>query len=160
MINAAEIMTTAVVSVTADTPIVEAARLMLDSRISGLPVIAGGTLVGIVTEGDLLRRTESGTSSRRAGVLDFLLAPIPFAQEHARSHPLCVGEVMTKNVVSVNSDAPLEQVVSLMEQHGIKRVPVLEKGQLVGIVSRANLVGALANALRVSAVADRIAKGR
>jgi len=67
---------------------------------------------------------------------------------------------MTKNVVSVNSDAPLEQVVSLMEQHGIKRVPVLEKGQLVGIVSRANLVGALANALRVSAVADRIAKGR
>lgn len=155
----AEIMTEPVVSVSPEATIEEAARLMVEKRISGLPVVDAGNLVGIVTEGDLIRRPEIGTERRHSRWLEFFLSAV-HTQEYVRSHARKVGEVMTRNVVSVDKDTPLEQVVKLMEQHRIKCIPVLENDRLVGIVSRANLVGALANAFRVSAVADRFFHGK
>jgi CBS domain-containing protein len=142
--NAADVMTQPVISVTPETTIAEAARLLLDNRISGLPVVdRGGTLVGVVTEGDLLRRTETGTERRHAHWLEFLMSPGRLAEEYAHANARRVGEVMTADVVAVAPNEPLAEVVRLMEHRHVKRVPVIEAGRLVGIVSRANLVRAL-----------------
>jgi CBS domain-containing protein len=139
-----EVMSHRVVSVAPTTLIAEAARLMLDHRISGLPVVdAGGKLVGIVTEGDFLRRAEVGTVKQRPRWLEFCLGPGRLADEYVHTHGRKVEEVMTRDVVSVSENASLDEVVSLMEKRGIKRLPVLRGRQLVGIVSRANMVRAL-----------------
>ena len=141
---AEEVMTREPITVTPDTPIVDAAQLMLDRRISGLPVTAGdGTLVGIVTEGDLLHRAETGTQLRRPRWLEFLVGPGRLAGEYVDAHGRKVGEVMTTEVATVAPEAPLDSVVALMERRRVKRVPVVAKGRLVGIVSRADLVRAL-----------------
>ena len=146
--NAREIMSRRVITVTPETTIEEAIRLMLDHRISGLPVVeADGALAGIVTEGDLLRRFETGTDKRHSGWVSLLLGPGRLAAEYTRSHAHKVGEVMTTEVASVSTETPLAEVVELMEDRHIKRVPVTDGGKLVGIVSRANLVAALANQL-------------
>jgi len=146
--NAREIMSRRVITVTPETTIEEAIRLMLDHRISGLPVVeADGALAGIVTEGDLLRRFETGTDKRHSGWVSLLLGPGRLAAEYTRSHAHKVGEVMTTEVASVSPETPLAEVVELMEDRHIKRVPVTDGGKLVGIVSRANLVAALANQL-------------
>jgi len=146
--NAREVMSRRVISVTPETTIEEAIRLMLDHRISGLPVVdAAGALVGVVTEGDLLRRIETGTDKRHSGWVGLLLGPGRLAAEYTRSHAHKVGEVMTSEVVGVSPDTPLTEVVELMEDRRIKRVPVVDRGKLVGIVSRANLVAALAGML-------------
>lgn len=144
----AEIMTRPVISVTPDTTIAEAARLMLQHRISGLPVVAAsGEVVGILTEGDLLRRAETGTQLRRARWLEFLIAPGRLAREYANAHARRVGEVMTPRVECVGPETELAEVVRLLERRRIKRLPVTDAGQLVGIVSRANLVRALVHNL-------------
>jgi len=144
-----DIMTSPVISVLPETPIVEAARLLLKHRISGLPVAdAGGNLVGIVTEGDLLRRAEIGTERRRARWLEFFISPGRLARDYADAHARTVGEVMSTDIVSVGPDDALTDVVQLMERHHIKRVPVVSAGAVVGIVSRANLVRALLHSLR------------
>lgn len=146
--NVAEIMTQPVISVTPQTTIAEAARLMLQHRISGLPVLeASGEVVGVVTEGDLLRRVETGTERRRARWLEFLVTPGRLAQDYAHAHARKVGEVMSATVFAVAPHDPVEQVVRLMERRHIKRLPVIEAGRLVGIVSRANLVRALVHNL-------------
>jgi CBS domain-containing protein len=145
----AEIMTRDPVTVAPAASIADAAQLMLDRHISGLPVEAeDGALVGIVTEGDLLRRSETGTGRRRPRWLEFLVGPGRLASDYVDTHARKVGEVMTAEVVSVVPDAPLGSVVALMEQRHIKRVPVVAKGRLVGIVSRADLVRALLDSLR------------
>src|SRR5579863_3898265 len=142
--NAADVMTQPVISVTPETTIAEAARLLLDNRISGLPVVdPDGTVVGVVTESDLLRRTETGTQRRHARWLEFLIAPGRLAQEYSNANARKVGEVMSADVVAVAPRESLAEVVRLMERRRIKRVPVIEAGRLVGIVSRANLVRAL-----------------
>jgi CBS domain-containing protein len=142
--NVTDIMTTPVITVTPDTTIAEAARLMLEHRISGLPVVnVTGKVLGIVTEGDLLRRAETGTERRRSRWLEFLTSPGRLAEDYAQAHARKVGEVMSPVVVSVAPAAPLAEAVELMESRNIKRVPVIEEGRLVGIVSRANLVRAL-----------------
>lgn len=139
-----DIMTHPVITVTPETTVGEAAELMIGHRISGLPVVdAAGAVVGIVTEGDLLRRAETGTERRRARWLEFLVAPGRLASEYAHSHGRRVGEVMTDTVLSVGPDDAVTDVVALMEGRRIKRVPVIDQGRLVGIVSRANLVHAL-----------------
>jgi CBS domain-containing protein len=144
--KAMDVMTRDVVSIAPDDSVLEAVRLMLQHKISGLPVIdAGGNLVGIVTEGDFLRRTETGTARKRSRFVEFLLGPGRLATEYSQASGRKVGEVMTPDVRTVTEDAPLEQVVHLMERHRIKRVPVLRDGKLVGIVTRANLMRALAN---------------
>jgi len=139
-----DIMTHPVITATSETTVGEAAALMLDRRISGLPVVdAAGAVVGIVTEGDLLRRAETGTERRRARWLEFLITPGRLASEYAQAHGRRVGEVMTDTVLSVAPEDPVTDIVALMERRRIKRVPVVDRGRLVGIVSRANLMRAL-----------------
>jgi CBS domain-containing protein len=144
-----DVMTRNVISVKGDDSILSAARLMLQNRISGLPVVdAKGALVGIVTEGDFLRRGEIGTTRRRPKWLEFLLGPGRLADEYVHSAGRKVAEVMTPDPSTVTEDDSLETVVKLMERRRIKRLPVMRNGQLVGIISRANLMHALASIAR------------
>jgi CBS domain-containing protein len=143
-----EIMTRAVISATPATSIAEAARLMLQHRVSGLPVVdPKGEVVGIITEGDLLRRAETGAATHHPRWLEFLLGPGRLAAEYTRAHARQVGEVMTRDIVSVHSETEVADLVQLMNKRRIKRVPVIDAGKPVGIVSRANLVRALVKAL-------------
>jgi CBS-domain-containing membrane protein len=144
--NAADVMTLKVLSVGPGTSVAEAVRLMLNNNISGLPVVDGADrLVGIVTEGDFLRRAETGTERHRTRWLEFLLGPGRLAGEYIRTHAQKVEEVMTRDVATVTEDASLDEIVRLMERRRIKRVPIVRDGKLVGIVSRANLLRALAS---------------
>lgn len=152
--NAAEIMSHPVIGIGPDEPIAEAARRMLQHRISGLPVTRGDTLMGIVTEGDLLRRAETGTERRRPRWLELLVGPGPLAADYIAAHGRKVGEVMTGTVVSVTPQEALSAVVDVMEERHIKRVPVIEQDRLVGIISRANLVRALVQRLTEAAAAE------
>ena len=142
---ASDVMTRNVLTVAPDATIEAAVRLMLEHRISGLPVTGdGGRVVGMVTEGDFLRRAELGTERRRPRWLEYLLGPSVIADEYTHSRGRKVAEVMTRELASVAEDTPVEDIVRLMERHRIKRVPVLRDGVLVGIVTRANLLRALA----------------
>jgi len=138
---------------------------MLENRISGLPVLDGtGDLVGMVTEGDFLRRSELGTQRRRPKWLEFLVGPGYLAEEYAHTSGRKVEEVMTGDPVTVSENDSLETVVKLMERRRIKRLPVMRDGKMVGIISRANLMHALASLVREteavsesdSAIRDRI----
>ena len=150
--HAKDVMTPIVISVASDAPISAAARLMLQNKISGLPVVdKSGKLVGIVTEGDFLRRAEIGTQRRRARWIEFLIGPGQLADEYSRSSGRSVSDVMTRDVHAVNVDASLEDIVRIMERRRVKRVPVVAEGKIVGIVTRANLLHALAG------IADEIA---
>lgn len=146
-LTAADVMQSDVLTVNSDASIVDAAIMMLRNKISGLPVIDWRhTLVGIVTEGDLLRRREIGTERRHAHWLELLRGPGRGAAEYTSAHARKVSEVMSDRLVTVAADAPLADVVALMEQHRIKRVPVLAGDKLVGIVSRADLLRAVIDA--------------
>lgn len=143
--KASDVMTGEVLSVRPEATVLEAIRLMLQHKISGLPVVnVSGALVGIITEGDFLRRHEMGTEPKRARWLEFLLGPGRLADEYVHASGRKVEEVMTSDVFAVNADAPLEKIVHLMERHRIKRVPVMRNGKVIGIVTRANLMHALA----------------
>jgi CBS-domain-containing membrane protein len=146
--KASEIMTYPVITVTPETSIAEAARLMLQHRISGLPVVdAKSAVIGIITEGDLLRRGETGSAPHHPWWLQLLLGPGRLAKEYTLAHARKVGEAMTGDVVSVTPKTDLRDIVQLMNKRRIKRVPVIEDRKLAGIVSRANLVRALVKAL-------------
>lgn len=146
--KAADIMTVPVHSVRAEDTVAHAVQQMLQRRISGLPVVdQAGNLVGLVTEGDFLRRSETGTDKRRPHWLQLLLGPGRGAEDYTRSHARMVGEIMTTDVAAVSEDAPLAEIVRIMEKRRVKRVPVLRAGKVVGIVSRANLMHALAGVL-------------
>lgn len=139
-----DVMTRDVITVCTGHSVLEAAQLMLQQRISGLPVVdAAGNLVGIVTEGDFLRRGEIGTQRHRPNWLEFLIGPGRLATEYVHASGRKVEEVMTPDPCTVTEDDSLETVVGLMERHRVKRLPVLREGRLVGIVSRANLMDAL-----------------
>jgi CBS domain-containing protein len=147
--KAKDVMTSPVVSVEPDTPVLQAVRIMLQRHISGLPVVdKDGRLVGIVTEGDLLRRAETGTQRRRPRWLEYLVGPGRLADEYTRSHGRKIEEIMTAEPLTVTEDASLDEVVKLMEKHRIKRLPVMRGNRLAGIVSRANLLHALAGIAR------------
>ena len=144
-----DVMTCGVISVEPDAPVMRAAQLMLQNKISGLPVVdAENRLVGIVTEGDFLRRGELGTQRRRPRWLEFLIGPGRLAAEYVRACGRKVGEIMTTNPHTISANTPIEEVVRLMERHRIKRLPVVEDGKVIGIVSRANLLHALASLAR------------
>jgi len=139
-------MTPNVLSVTPDESVFVAARLMLQKKISGLPVVdGGGNLVGIVSEGDFLRRAETGTKRHRPKWMEFFLGSGRLAEDYVQASGRKVRDVMTEEVRTVRPAAPLEDVVQLMERHHIKRVPVVEGGRIVGIVTRANLLRAMAS---------------
>src|SRR5215467_10120551 len=141
-----DVMSTHVVSIAPDANVLEAVRLMLQKHISGLPVIdRSGMLVGIVTEGDFLRRAETGTERHRPRWLEFLMGPRRLADEYVHTHARRVEEVMTREPVTVTEGAALDEVVRIMERRRIKRLPVVRSNQVVGIVSRANMLHALAS---------------
>ena len=141
--QARDVMTREVVSVAPGASVAEAARLMLDRRISGVPVLDGaGRLVGILTEGDLMRRAELVTE-RRPWWLALAASPEAKAAAYAKAHGLTVANVMTREVVTVDEEEPLDRIAMLFEERGIKRAPVVRDGNVVGIVSRANLLQGL-----------------
>jgi CBS domain-containing protein len=144
--QARDIMTVNVISVSADAPVHEVVALLLKHRISAVPVIDGAQkVVGIVSEGDLLRPEGTGQpqKQRRPWWLEEIFAGKGVAYEKAQGRT--AGAVMTQNVITVNEDTPLPEIAGLLERQHIKRVPVLSNGRLVGIVSRANLLHGLAN---------------
>ena len=157
--HANDIMTPFVISVTPDATVTDAAQIMLETGVSGLPVIdSAGKLVGMLTEGDLLRRAETETEHERPRWLEYILGPGKAAQEFVRAHGRKVGEVMTDDPISVTRETGLEEVVKLMERRRLKRVPVIQGDEVVGIISRANLVAALVKAAKHApavAAADR-----
>jgi CBS domain-containing protein len=141
-----DVMTRKIISVKPDESILNAARLMLRNRISGLPVVnATGMLVGVITEGDFLRRGEIGTAKHRPKWLEFIIGPGRLAEEYVHESGRKVSEVMTPDAYTVGEDDSLDTVVKLMERRRVKRLPVMRNGQMVGIVSRANLLHALAS---------------
>ena len=147
--KASDVMTSAVISADPDATVLQAARYMLQHHISGLPEIdKTGKLVGILSEGDFLRRRETQTERRRSRWLEFLMGPGKMAAEYTHSHGNKVAEVMTTSVRTVNEDTALEDIVELMERHRIKRVPVLHGNKVVGIVTRSNLMHAMVSLAR------------
>ena len=127
--KAADVMTRQVITVMPDATIEEAARLMLRHRISGLPVAdRDGAILGIVTEGDLIRRAEADTEKQRPRWLELLVGPGRLAQEYVRSHARKVAEVMTANVISIAPEASLREAVTLMEAKHVKRLLVKNGG--------------------------------
>jgi CBS domain-containing protein len=145
--KARDVMVFPVITVKPSASIREAAALMLERHISALPVVdAQDRLVGMLSEGDLIRRVETGTERRRSWWLRLFTSEAGEAAEYAKTHARRVEDVMTRNVIGAGPDTPLHEVATLLEKHAIKRVPILQDGHLVGILSRANLVQALATA--------------
>jgi CBS domain-containing protein len=149
--RAMDVMTTNVITVDPSTSVQEVARLLSERSISGVPVVdSQNRLVGIVSEGDLLHRVETGTERRvrrrRSWWLDTIGSDEELARDYVKSHGRTAKDVMTRDVISVAETTELADVATLLETKRIKRVPVVRDGQLVGIVSRANLVRALAAA--------------
>lgn len=147
--RAHQIMTHKVLTVTTDTAIVDAANVMRQNHISGLPVInEAGKLVGVVSQSDFIRRAEIGTQRNRGRWLKFLVGPGGIASDFVHERGRKVGEIMTPDPITVAEDTPLDKIVLLMERHGIKRLPVIRSDQLVGIVTRTNLLQAVAGLAR------------
>jgi CBS-domain-containing membrane protein len=142
--KAADVMATNVITVRQDTPVSKIAEVLLANRISAVPVVNDkDAVVGIVSEGDLLHRVEAGTERHRSWWLELLTGKEMLAFEFVKSHARKAADVMTRPVVSVQPDTTLGDIASLLEKHRIKRVPVVNNGKIVGIVSRANLIQAL-----------------
>jgi CBS domain-containing protein len=140
----ADVMTRRVLSVAPEETVEHAATLMLRHGISGLFVVdAKGTLAGVVTEGDLLRRDELGTERHRPWWLRVLVSPGRQALDFTRAHGRRVSDIMTPEVICVDTSTQLENVVETMERHRIKRLAVTENGHMIGVVSRSDLLRAL-----------------
>jgi CBS domain-containing protein len=147
--KASDVMTSDVISADPDATVLQAARYMLQHHISGLPVIdKTGALVGILSEGDFLRRRETHTDRRPSRWLEFLMGPGKLAAEYTHTHGSKVSEVMTTRMHTISEDTPLEKIVEMMERYRIKRVPVLRGKKVVGIVTRANLMHAMVSVAR------------
>lgn len=147
--RAHQIMTRPAITVAPDATILEAANTMLRCHISGLPVVdATGKLVGIVSEGDFLRRGEISTQRKRGRWLKLLLGAGKAATDYVHEYGRKVSEVMTKDPLTVTEDTSLEEIVTSMETNGVKRLPVMRGDTLVGIVSRSNLLQAVASLAR------------
>lgn len=147
--RAHQIMTKPVAIISPHATIVDAANLMLRRHISGLPVVdAAGKLVGIVSEGDFIRRGEIGTERRRGALLRFILGAGKSASDFIHEHGRKISEIMTPSPVTITEDTPLADIVDLMEKRNVKRLPVLRKDKIVGIVTRANLLQAVASMAR------------
>jgi CBS domain-containing protein len=152
--KAGDVMRRDVVSVRDEATLLEAAELMLRNEISGLPVVdASGRLVGVVTERDFLRQPGAAELKQRPRWSQILLRSKPSADEGPRFRDRRVSEVMTADAIAVSESTPLEEVVQLMEEHQIKRVPVMRDGGVVGIIARADLMRAIVPLIRRSRLA-------
>lgn len=153
---AGEVMSTGVATVHTNAAIGTAIALMTARYLSGLPVVDDhARLVGILTEGDLLRRVEIGTTDRpRSAWLDLLLGSGRSAGDYVHTHSRHVGDLMTREVATVSEGTPIEDVISLMEQKHVKRIPVVRDDEIVGVLSRIDLVRALGHALDAAATGE------
>ena len=143
--KAADVMVSAVISVRPNARVEEVASTLLANRISAVPVIdEQGELLGIVSEGDLMRRAEAGTDRSRSWWLEYLTGKQVLAAEYVKSHSHKITDVMTRSVITATPETPLGEIATLLERNRIKRVPIVQNGKVVGIVSRANLLQALA----------------
>ena len=143
--RAADVMTGEVITIGEDASVQEAAKLMAEHGISAVPVVdRDKRVIGMVSEGDLLHRAETGTERRRSWWLEMVASTNQLAGEYVKSHSGSVKDVMTRDVISVTEETTVAYIAILLETNRIKRVPVLRDGRLVGILSRANLVRALA----------------
>ena len=143
--RAIDIMVRDVVTVTSKTSITDAVKLLADHDLSALPVVEDGRLIGIISEADLLHRTEIGTDTHRPWWLEAMTPASTLADEFSASHAMSVGELMKTDVVTASEDDSLADIANLLERKRIKRVPIMAGGKLVGIVSRANLIQAIAS---------------
>ena len=144
--NAADVMVTNVITVGPDACLQDVAHLFLTNRISAAPVVGtDGKIVGIVSEGDLMRRAEAGTGRRRSWWLSLLTGREVLAAEYIKEHSRKVADVMTREVITAAPQTPLRDIANILEKNGIKRVPIVDGGKIIGIVSRANLLQALAS---------------
>jgi CBS-domain-containing membrane protein len=147
--KAADVMVSKVITVGVDASIGEVASVLLSNHISGVPVVGeNGEVVGIVSEGDLMRRPETGTTRRPSWWLALLSSDRSSAGEYIKSHSRKVADVMTRNVISATPDTSLGDIAAMLERNRIKRVPIFDGGKLVGIVTRANILQALASATK------------
>lgn len=147
--HARQIMASRVISVTPEQTVFEAVNLMLRNHVSGLPVVdRAGNVVGMISEGDFLRRAEIGTPRKRGRLLRFIFGHGAEAEDYVHEHGRKISEIMTPDPITIDEKAPLSEIVDLMEHHNIKRIPVVDAGKLVGIVSRSNLLRALASLAR------------
>lgn len=141
-----DVMTKHLVSVLPDVHVRDAAQMMASNGISGLTVVdEHGSLVGILSEGDLLHRRELNAETRRSWWLDLFASDRELAADYVKSHSRTVRDVMTTKVITISPDDTLREVARRLEKHHIKRMPVIENGRLIGIITRANLVQTLAN---------------
>ena len=144
--KARDIMVSPVITVKPSSSVREVAKIFLERRISAVPVVDDhGKLVGIVSEGDLMHRAETGTERKRSWWLQGLTGDETLAAEYVKAHARKVVDVMTRRVIIASPDTPLHEIAGLLENNSIKRVPIVKDGQVVGIVSRANLVQAMAS---------------
>lgn len=140
--KARDVMTPDPVTVSPLHSVRHAAQIMLERHVSGLPVLDDeGRLVGLVTEGDLLRRAELGVES-----LVTASNSAERTRSYVRSHSWKVADVMACDLITVDEETSLGRVAVLMAEHRVKRVPVMRDGRLVGIVSRADLLHGIATA--------------
>jgi CBS domain-containing protein len=156
-----QIMTPEVITVGADTTILEAANTMLRHHIGALPVVdAAGRLIGIISEGDFIRRAEIGTQHKRGRWLTFLAGADRIATDFAHERGRKVGEVMTPDPLTVAEDTPLDRIVQIMQSSRVKRLPVMRGDRMVGMVTRSDFLAAVAGLARSipdpSAADDRI----
>lgn len=146
---ARDVMTTNIVSVSPDASADQAVALMLEKHISGLPVLnPDGTIAGILTEGDFLRRSEIATQKKRSRWLHLLMSSGRLAEEYARSSGRHVAEIMTSEVFTAGEETPVADIVDVMAERGIKRVPVLRGKVVAGIITRADILRGLARFMR------------
>ncbi len=147
--KASDVMVSNVITVPITATIGETAAILLNNHISGAPVLGEkGELVGIVSEGDLMRRPETGTAKPPSWWLELISSERSLASEYIKSHSRKVVDVMSRNVVTASPDTPLGDIAALLERNRIKRVPIVQAGKIVGIVSRANILQALASATK------------
>lgn len=140
-LKARDVMTRKVLTVGPDVPVRKLAEFLIDHRISAAPVVdSAGVPLGVVSEGDLLRRVELGTEKKKAWWLAILADPDDDARGFVKSHGLVVGDVMTRGMIGVDPDEEIGSVANLMEEKRIKRVFVLEGGKVVGVITRSDIV--------------------
>jgi CBS domain-containing protein len=148
--KASDVMVRNVFTIGPDEDVSRAAQMLVDHDISALPVVdSAGQILGILSEADLMRREELGTEKRRPGWLEAMTPSSQLAADYSKSHGRKVRELMSESVVTATADTPLSEIAALLERKRIKRLPIVDKGKLIGIVSRANLVQALASTAAV-----------
>ena len=145
-VKALDVMVRDVATVKSDDKVSEAIRLLAEHDVSALPVVGDDeTVIGIISEADLLHREEIGTGTRRPWWIEAVTPASTLAAEFAKAHGRRVAEVMSRRIISAEEDTPLSEIATMLEKHRIKRLPILRNGKLVGVVSRSNLIQALAS---------------